>query len=30
LTAADKRAVNQQQNRASRNIYSKKHNGRRQ
>lgn len=30
LTAADKRAVNQQQNRASRNIYNKKHNGRRQ
>jgi hypothetical protein len=30
LTAADKKAVNQQQNRASRNIYNKKHNGRRQ
>jgi hypothetical protein len=30
LTAADKRAVNQQQNRASRNIYNKKHNGSRQ
>jgi hypothetical protein len=30
LTAADKRAVNQQQNRASRNIYNKKHNGRHQ
>jgi hypothetical protein len=27
LTRADKRAVNQQQNRASRNIYNKKHNG---
>jgi hypothetical protein len=30
LTAADKKAVNQQQNRASRNIYNKKHNGRKQ
>jgi hypothetical protein len=30
LTAADKKAVNQQQNQASRNIYNKKHNGRRQ
>jgi hypothetical protein len=30
LTAADKKAVNQQQNQASRNIYAKKHNGRRQ
>jgi hypothetical protein len=30
LTQADKRAVNQQQNRASRNIYDKKHNARRQ
>ena len=30
LTDADKRAVNQQQNQASRNIYNKKHNGRRQ
>lgn len=30
LTAADKKAVNQQQNQASRNIYIKKHNGRRQ
>jgi hypothetical protein len=30
LTAADRRAVNQQQNRASRNIYNKKHNGRKQ
>ncbi len=30
LTAADRKAVNQQQNRASRNIYNKKHNGRRQ
>ena len=28
LTQADKRAVNQQQNQASRNIYNKKHNGR--
>jgi hypothetical protein len=27
LTNADKRAVNQQQNQASRNIYNKKHNG---
>jgi len=30
LTQADKRAVNQQQNQASKNIYNKKHNGRRQ
>jgi hypothetical protein len=30
LTRADKKAVNQQQNQASRNIYNKKHNGRRQ
>lgn len=30
LTGADKKALNQQQNRASRNIYNKKHNGRRQ
>jgi hypothetical protein len=30
LTGADKRALNQQQNRASRNIYNKKHNGRKQ
>ena len=28
LTGADKRALNQQQNQASRNIYAKKHNGR--
>src|ERR1700730_1069094 len=28
LTGADKKALNQQQNRASRNIYKKKHNGR--
>jgi hypothetical protein len=28
LTGADRRAVNQSQNRASRNIYNKKHNGR--
>ena len=28
LTGADKKALNQQQNRASRNIYAKKHNGR--
>jgi len=27
LTAADRRAINQSQNRASRNIYNKKHNG---
>src|SRR5271169_5959694 len=30
LTQADKKAVNQQQNQASRNIYNKKHNARRQ
>ena len=30
LTGADKKALNQQQNRASRNIYNKKHNGRKQ
>ena len=30
LTGADKKALNQQQNRASRNIYNKKHNGHRQ
>ncbi|MGH9748234.1 MAG: hypothetical protein ACRD59_19230 [Candidatus Acidiferrales bacterium] len=30
LTGADRRAVNQQQNRASKNIYNKKHNGRKQ
>jgi hypothetical protein len=30
LTQADKKAVNQQQNKASRNIYNKKHNARRQ
>src|SRR6202047_4866739 len=30
LTAADRKAVNQQQNRASRNIYNKKHNGRKE
>jgi hypothetical protein len=30
LTGEDKRALNQQQNRASRNIYNKKHNGRKQ
>jgi hypothetical protein len=30
LTGADKRAMNQQQNQASRNIYAKKHNARRQ
>ena len=30
LTQADKKAVNQQQNQASKNIYNKKHNGRRQ
>jgi hypothetical protein len=30
LTQADKRAVNQQQNQASKNIYNKTHNGRRQ
>ncbi len=29
LTGADRRAINQSQNRASRNIYAKKHNGRR-
>jgi len=29
LTRADRRAINQSQNRASRNIYAKKHNGRR-
>ncbi|HTZ98998.1 MAG TPA: hypothetical protein VMB02_01625 [Candidatus Aquilonibacter sp.] len=29
LTGADRRAINQSQNRASRNIYGKKHNGRR-
>jgi hypothetical protein len=29
LTGLDKKAINQSQNRASRNIYSKKHNGRR-
>jgi len=28
LTGADRRAINQSQNRASRNIYAKKHNGR--
>jgi len=28
LTGADRRAINQSQNRASRNIYNKKHNGR--
>ncbi len=28
LTAADRRALNRRQNRASRNIYAKKHNGR--
>lgn len=29
LTGADRKAINQSQNRASRNIYAKKHNGRR-
>jgi hypothetical protein len=30
LTNADKKAVNQQQNKASKNIYNKKHNARKQ